>query len=82
MMMVRLMTRATCHCEMRATCFPEGGVPTMFIIPLNNEIKKKKTFETYVSMLGQGLYKFSNDREGSICCYQPMYLLKMSFDSN
>ena len=19
----------TCHCEMRATCFPEGGVPTL-----------------------------------------------------
>ena len=29
MMMVRLITRATCHCEVRATCFPEGGVPTM-----------------------------------------------------
>ena len=29
MMMVRLITRATCHCEMRATCFPEGGVPTI-----------------------------------------------------
>ena len=28
MMMVRLITRATCHCEVRATCFPEGGVPT------------------------------------------------------
>ena len=28
MMMVRLITRVTCHCEMRATCFPEGGVPT------------------------------------------------------
>ena len=29
MMMVRLVTRATCHCEMCATCFPEGGVLTM-----------------------------------------------------
>ena len=29
MMMVRLMTRATCHCEMCATCLSEGGVPTM-----------------------------------------------------
>ena len=29
MMMVRLITRAACHCEVRATCFPEGGVPTM-----------------------------------------------------
>ena len=29
MMMVRLITRATCHCEMRATCFSEGGVPTL-----------------------------------------------------
>ena len=28
MMMVRLITRATCHCEVRATCFSEGGVPT------------------------------------------------------
>ena len=31
MMMVRLITRATCHCEMRATCFPEGGVPTAWV---------------------------------------------------
>ena len=23
----------TCHCEMRATCFPEGGVPTKSILP-------------------------------------------------
>ena len=29
MMMVRLITRAACHCEVRATCFPEGGVPTL-----------------------------------------------------
>ena len=28
MMLVQMITRATCHCEMRATCFPEGGVPT------------------------------------------------------
>ena len=28
MMMIRLIIRATCHCEVRATCFPEGGVPT------------------------------------------------------
>ena len=28
MVMVRMMMRATCHCEVRATCFPEGGVPT------------------------------------------------------
>ena len=28
MMLVRMITRATCHCELRATCFPEGGVPT------------------------------------------------------
>ena len=31
MMMVRLITRAACHCEVRATCFPEGGVPTTLI---------------------------------------------------
>ena len=29
MMMVRLVIRVTCHCEMCATCFPEGGVPTI-----------------------------------------------------
>ena len=29
MMMVRLISRTTCHCEMCATCFPEGGVPTV-----------------------------------------------------
>ena len=28
MMMVRLITRVTCHCEVRATCFPKGEVPT------------------------------------------------------
>ena len=28
MMMVRLITRATRHYELRATCFPRGGVPT------------------------------------------------------
>ena len=28
MMMVRLITRATRHHELRATCFPRGGVPT------------------------------------------------------
>ena len=27
-MMVRLITRATRHHELRATCFPRGGVPT------------------------------------------------------
>ena len=27
-MMVRLITRATRHYELRATCFPRGGVPT------------------------------------------------------
>ena len=36
MVVVRMMIRATCHCEMCATCFPEGGVPTM--------VKKKKRF--------------------------------------
>ena len=25
---VRMMMRATCHCEVRVTCFLEGGVPT------------------------------------------------------
>ena len=29
MVVVRMMMRATCHCEVRATCFPEGGVPTL-----------------------------------------------------
>ena len=29
MMMVRLITRATRHYELRATCFPRGGVPTV-----------------------------------------------------
>ena len=29
MVVVRMMMRATCHCEVRAMCFPEGGVPTM-----------------------------------------------------
>ena len=29
MMMVRLITRATRHYELRATCFPRGGVPTL-----------------------------------------------------
>ena len=28
MMMVRLIARATRHHELRATCFPRGGVPT------------------------------------------------------
>ena len=28
MVVVRMMMRATCHCEVRATCFQEGGVPT------------------------------------------------------
>ena len=28
MVVVRMMMRATCHREMCATCFPEGGVPT------------------------------------------------------
>ena len=31
MMMVRLITRATRHHELRATCFPGGEVPTGFI---------------------------------------------------
>ena len=29
MMAILLIMRATCHCEMRATCLLEGGVPTM-----------------------------------------------------
>ena len=29
MVVVRMMMRATCHCEVRATWFPEGGVPTL-----------------------------------------------------
>ena len=29
-MMVRLITRATRYHELCATCFPRGGVPTMF----------------------------------------------------
>ena len=28
MVVVRMMMRATCHCKVRVTCFPEGGVPT------------------------------------------------------
>ena len=28
MVVARMMMRATCRCEVRATCFPEGGVPT------------------------------------------------------
>ena len=28
-MMVRLIARATRHHELRATCFPRGGVPTL-----------------------------------------------------
>ena len=46
MMMVRLITRATCHCEVRATCFPEGGVPTLppfltcLCCPKNGRVKK------------------------------------------
>ena len=46
MTMVRLITRATCHCEMRATCFSEGGVPTLppffnlLILPKNGRVKK------------------------------------------
>ena len=28
MMMVRLVPRVTCQCEMCVTCFPEGGVLT------------------------------------------------------
>ena len=46
MMMVRLITRATCHCEMRATCFSEGGVPTLppfltcLFCPKNGRVKK------------------------------------------
>ena len=30
-MMVRLITRATRHYELRATCFPRGGVPTEWV---------------------------------------------------
>ena len=46
MMMVRLVTRATCHCEMCATCFPEGGVPTLppfltcLFCPKNGRVKE------------------------------------------
>ena len=39
MMMVRLTTRAMCHCEMRATCFPEGGVPTR---KFERELKRER----------------------------------------
>ena len=39
MMMVQLVTRATCHCEMCVTCFPEGGVPTLVVILLTMEPK-------------------------------------------
>ena len=42
MMMVRLITRATCHREMRATCFPEGGVPT---------VRKEKQFIKKVNIV-------------------------------
>ena len=31
MMMVWLIIRATRHHELRATCFPRGGVPTMIL---------------------------------------------------
>ena len=36
MMMVRMITRATRHCEVRATCFPEGGVPTGYTFPFSS----------------------------------------------
>ena len=32
MEVVRMMMRATCHCEVRATWFPEGGVPTLMTL--------------------------------------------------
>ena len=41
MMMVRLITRVTCHCEVRATCFPEGGVPTDKTLLFNPFISSK-----------------------------------------
>ena len=31
MVVVRMMMRAMCHCEVHATCFPEGGVPTKLL---------------------------------------------------
>ena len=42
MMMVRLITRATCHCEMCATCFPEGGVPTALAMAYQSVTKHHK----------------------------------------
>ena len=44
--MVRLITRATCHCEVRATCFPEGGVPTLVTLP--NSLSKS-LFQVYIT---------------------------------
>ena len=35
MVVVRMMMRATCHCEVLAACFPEGGVPTYMFISGN-----------------------------------------------
>ena len=46
MMMVRLITRATCHCEMRAMCFPEGGVPTVSPPTDRQKIGCKWVFKT------------------------------------
>ena len=62
MMMVRLITRATCHCEVRATCFPEGEVPTILSLPfrvlrifksvsLNLKGIKGLTIEAHISII-------------------------------
>ena len=42
MVVVRMMMRATCHCEVRATCFPEGGVPTVGMRILGLDLPEKK----------------------------------------
>ena len=31
MMAIQMIMRATCHCEMRATCLSKGGVPTQYM---------------------------------------------------
>ena len=41
-MMVRLIARATRHHELRATCFPRGGVPTMSFSPFSSLLSNVK----------------------------------------
>ena len=52
MMLVRMITRAMWYCELRATCFPEGGVPTNSStqLPLNvtDHVHQLRQVSTYL----------------------------------